>query len=421
MLIIRQTAPTRRNFRARLVRVAWICFGSIAFACTPVSSLYAQPLGRPAPTPTIHDPLIPSSPFDRPVVLHSPVPVATADSVPRSPAERVLTSPTPIRPPTESVTAGAPPSQINELLAVEIELGEASVKANDSEESRSQLLVAYEKALLSTCYRDFAATLQLPPAPPGGECQRFIEETLQLNAGNPVAVCARVGIDSPVCAQAYTAQVVQPYNPAREQSGRASAEEVLEARGSESRRAVMESFRLQLGKLDHDSSGKRKDPKVRAKYDAIYTKMIDEVCRIAIPRIDFESKKKMIDYRAIADGLQVGRSTPLSAPRKPQSGPLWDLDLESPHATPTPQALSDPLAPLFKPRDGERRILQVPRDCIQTVNSALVLNKELAPAVCWKFGRHSPTCVQALRRARGAVRPGRRAAPVPESEEIATF
>lgn len=94
-----------------------------------------------------------------------------------------------------------------ELMQWEARIAENAYATTNSERNLTALLSVYERIVAATCMPQLLKTLQHSGNPSDKICLRYIDETLKLDSENPVATCARDGIDSKSCDQAYAAQL----------------------------------------------------------------------------------------------------------------------------------------------------------------------------------------------------------------------
>ncbi len=98
-----------------------------------------------------------------------------------------------------------------QIVEWELQMAESNFALNSSNGNRSRLLMALERFVVSICMPTLAKQIIHKSIPDTDECKRTLAELLSLDTENPVAVCARDGIDSKSCASASRSQAVEAY------------------------------------------------------------------------------------------------------------------------------------------------------------------------------------------------------------------
>ncbi len=105
-----------------------------------------------------------------------------------------LASPTP---------ANSIQKETDDHFTIRRDLAQTNFDINPSLENRVELLSSLEELVRNRCLRMLPRTLQYTGSPGEGECLTAVNRTLSLDPKNPTALCARDGIDSLSCSNAF--------------------------------------------------------------------------------------------------------------------------------------------------------------------------------------------------------------------------
>ena len=112
----------------------------------------------------------------------------------------------------------AQPLSSSEVISWEQQMAQSAFELNPSIENRAELVHVLERLTQVSCMYELPKLLVYVGGSEEIECLKAVRSLLDLQQNNPVAICARDGIDAGTCQQAYKEQVVEAGNfeaPAR--------------------------------------------------------------------------------------------------------------------------------------------------------------------------------------------------------------
>lgn len=316
-----------------------------------------------------------------------------------------------------------------ELAQWEADIAENSYSIHKTDRNLSSLLGAYEKILQLTCMPELLKTLQYSGAPKDPTCLKYLDATLKIDRENPIAVCARDGIDSKSCEDAFLAQETETYAadnplwPPEEGVGQ-DLDIQLESRTTNTAEiSKLESELTRVQGLSQVSSENRAiyEPQVKA----IMQKLVWATCRYPKLKVQIlysdangnvpDQAPEILKNASVRE--QLGR-IPASERgallkelmQSPQSQNFFPVDESS-----TPRPMDD-IVNALKPGnapsavrvsrvrpDGISRIRYISRDCLASVERASSSEAGGAAGACAQYGDYSPDCIRARRRDRVAA------------------
>jgi|GEM_PF-2358782 len=324
---------------------------------------------------------------------------------------RAIAQPAPI--PSVVATASSSPSSPKlELALLNVGVAEAMREMLINVRTTSRLVGAYETVVTEACMPELRSTLRHAPNPSDPTCREYLNRLIAIDPGNPVAICARDGIDAPACSQAFARQHYSTYDPAIGLSGDATSGPNIEGQvgvlRNEERVNSLELKYMEFVRAFRSG----KNPKDREGALALLDQILDLTC-IGIELVIAQSNGSGADSQlgfSLSDTNPV--ATPSPTPRRsdlvpddsklPQrddtsastsSNPLKILaeELKDNSPTPTPNALDKLYAV---------RTRVVPENCDAYLERAKLLDPNRASVVCAKEGAVSPNCISARRLAR---------------------
>ena len=252
----------------------------------------------------------------------------------------------------------AAPDGRDDLLSLQIEMAEQSFSLNPSDENRSQLLGIYEIVVEQHC---------LVPKEKDQECDTWVSKLTDLFPKSPVLPCARFGLMSPECVEAYAAQEVRPYvfTTARTPAQSSGAMDQIKAHELDSK---LNDTRVQQEVQTHFVKASNLFREYQAKktlelFDTIvreYEKAVSLAC---------VSAKGVLTNIPALKGR--GRKPPIELPTPPNQ---------------PPQVKENPLF----------RIRAISPLCRKTIDVTLKFDPKLPVAICAEQGRFSPQCQTAI-------------------------
>lgn len=277
----------------------------------------------------------------------------------------------------------------DDFLIWELELAENSYKINKSIENKTRLLSAYEKVTVARCMPELLTTLAYTPDPQDTICLDFIGKALTIDPANPIALCAREGIDHVVCKAAFKKQKTGRYDTQLEiRQGTASLDDLLKSKKDEDlqRKKLSETeARFYAARSDHSSKA---TPESLKKLHEAVNQLLTLTCRDSRIRLTEPSPEELRAREQAAAVAAPGQN--------PESSMFVNL------ATPTP---ADPFAEVFRSRRPEDdiklpesdRTWEISRKCDETLKRVKDMRPPPAYVPCAAQGFYSPECISALR------------------------
>jgi hypothetical protein len=330
------------------------------------------------------DPSAAQTPSPAPTSIASlaPAPSLTLDVPFLSPTPSPSGSPLTIPSSSEGGTLGH-----LEILELQSMLAESEFLRDKTIEARSDLVNIYEQMVGPTCMPDLLSELSFSGMRGNRKCGELLDKLLELDQMNPMALCARDGIDSRSCRNAFAKTQFDTYSPeAMTTTGTGQNGLDLEAKLASSRNAPMiEKLEGILYNINFMSNGKFSDEQ-KQKVRQTYAKLLTLTC--FFPKLRLEP---------LAGGTGA-------APSAPDKGLLGE---ESGFENPGILGETHGDAPNERFQAGPnlfKRTRLLAGKCAHYINESLVLFPDFSPATCQKWGYYSPLCVDAKRRDRSKKR-----------------
>ncbi len=324
---------------------------------------------------------------------------------------------------SETPVASLTPSRGNkiEMALLAVEMAESSYKIHRDVKSKASLLSSYERIIPLICMPEIFRTLDYQGNPSDQECIDFLTKMFTLQPQNPVAVCAKEGVESPDCGDAYVGQEIKILSESGTSGGRggSNVDALLDAELYDSKTSPkVEALERQASDLK-DAYEQAKSPQNREKLVATYNALARLACDQT--KTVFEAGPSQKDAQEIERGKKLNkkvedimfggrRTEPTPTPlvtAAPSDGPLGSLVEKH---TPTPAA-DDVLL---------RRVVYMSAACARTIELVKQFNPRMAIVVCNQEGFYSPGCIQALRRDREEAAKAREAILKEKSHAAAT-
>lgn len=139
------------------------------------------------------------------------------------PFQVVAENPTPSASPSPTSESATPlPSQTPATrptrLQLQLEVAETAYLLKKDDQTLGQLVGILEQAVAAYCMPELRTGTVLPSRPLEGRCLATVQRIIEVDPSNAAAICARDGIDSTTCVDAYGGQRIQAYQPTSEQS-----------------------------------------------------------------------------------------------------------------------------------------------------------------------------------------------------------
>lgn len=257
-------------------------------------------------------------------------------------------------------TKAGPRDKPQELLELAVQLAENNFHLRASPFSRAALVMALEKLLDHQCFKKLHVTLGYDKPPTDTACRETIERILSIDSGNPVAVCARDGIDSKLCISSYAAQKIAIFDPAKDPPQGELPD--LEVKLSETR------YQDKLRQIENDLVRYISEYRKTKKY---------EFLKGALALLD---QALQLSCKVVRISLEDSNANPLPTIA----------------AAPSPSAASEAGTAVPK-LTNYSRVRYITRSCAKFINETLRLEKNYPTAVCYRDGQTSPACIGAKR------------------------
>lgn len=325
---------------------------------------------------------------------------------------------------------------INEL---KIQMAESRLKLLPNQKAVSDLVVALEEFLNTSCMGNIQHTLTYAGNPTNPSCISRMQKILEINPGNPVGLCVRDGIGSEGCIEAYKNQKLQYHVQGSSDPETDPVLKVgLSAADTERLTKILETLkgiddRYQKASEDAEKKKLLDDAaliydqalSVACKVSALQLKPIENTDKTSEPIEVTQARERLLqvpsalrtDYqREMANKVQKELETPnLSADRQKTLREVLKV-IDDPTAVPTQDAA----------HTVRTRI--VLEQCYELIEQAKAASPNLPSPICHQEGWYSPQCILALKRwrilkqqeesgGRGKGTP----APVATSSMISTF
>lgn len=261
------------------------------------------------------------------------------------------------------------------IAEIELRMAESNYRIDQSQERLFELVVAYEKILGPVCMPKLLIDQDFKPDPENEKCHELIEKTLALYPHSPIAICARDGISSDSCTNAFTHQTFS-----------------LIDSDSSSQKPMIPDLDLQLEALRQEDDDKElKDDwnEAARAYGLDKTKEnLIFAARKLISLINHNCKLTRISY-------------------KKRENDSKDHDLLGPLGIAKTEHLSETTenAEIFM------RTIAATNRCKDTIEDALKFDPYFPTAVCIKNSLVSPACLDAHKRWTTKVKTSRGAKP----------
>jgi hypothetical protein len=289
-----------------------------------------------------------------------------------------------------------------------------------NENLQSQLVFVLERLVEVYCMPDLPKTLEYVGPATGEQCLHHLEELELMHAENPVALCARHGIDSDSCRDAYDNQYITNYF----QSFKNAKNKIEDSTDFLVRLNV--PAESELAKVDTIFAARAKfeskpTPENRKNFEKVLSLRIRTDCNPSYYRLSFEKpndtwiasfheKERVEDpLQQLVNAFSVDKSE-LSLRGKGSSYPgrssAQSVDQNSKGAV----AAGDysGLSTKKEVDTGEKflkgwRVRYLSKACEPTLRAAFTYDKNYADAICYREGFTAYRCVQALRARRERI------------------
>ena len=318
-------------------------------------------------------------------------PISNHESPEASLAPSLASSLHPSTSPTPAKAHGAPANLTAlDVLEMQATLLEGMLTTRKSISARAELVTAYERLLGPVCMESMPGTLIYTPNSANARCKSLIEKTLKIDPENPMALCARDGIDSTVCQTAAKTVQLGTYSLDLPYQGASN----LEAKIRSSKNApLVDQLVQRLNNLTFKKPDRRNEAREQ-EIRGTYAKILALTC--LVHRVKLESAPES-QLRAVVEASRASNKT--------QGGLLSNDDLSFLNRlatggpginkqtinNPPPTPTIDPSSLFFF------RTRLIPTKCEHFASQALNDYPLFPAAICQRYGYYSVNCIDAKR------------------------
>ena len=296
-----------------------------------------------------------------------------------------------------------------QLLLLQAQMAEAAFSLNPAPERRDELVLAYEKLVGARCMAEVHKKLEYAGAPQDGQCLEYLARVFQMDADNPVAICARDGLGAETCKTAYLNQRIQEFNfnaePESKDQLSAELRQKLQLAKTEEQVEKLSAELRDVFALEESEENKERIRK-------LYSRLVELACRTFSLKLEPFAERDPAGQSfagqsagqgplsSIEQDLAVQRGTPgidppPGEPTQAQPGLIDDIY----HKKTEEKRRQQQVEALAKPSHLQRTVLVSPQ-CMQYLSEARKFDIKLPSAVCYHSGLYSPACISALKEAR---------------------
>lgn len=288
-----------------------------------------------------------------------------------------------------------------DLPALKVEMAADTFALDPSLENRGALILAYERLIATRCMPTLLTSLIHAPQELQASCRKAIEGVREIDALNPVALCAENGIDSSVCREAAKQQKVGLFGPSFD------AQRLL-AEAQDIPKGTTPRFQDSVGMFLKELEAAKAVPAAqrdRSKIQTLYHRLMLLTCPVVRLSLTPETPRPTPHSRS-SSRLGSSENIPLEKivenfASQAQRSSEASISYQAHPFEPTP-SLSETPSAQRKPDQGKffSRKRLISNTCWYFVKNALIFEPGFASAICHQDGFQSPTCIDALRESR---------------------
>ncbi len=276
--------------------------------------------------------------------------------------------------PTAAIASPTPTAQPspwqNNIHYLDFSLADTGYQVNPTRANRNRLLQTAERLINAFCIKGLSPEYRESFKEPGSHCDQFTTRILTIDSANPAATCARLGVDSSECSQAYSTIGVALLGVTEESTSDKDLSIFLESNKNEVNTAEVEDHISELVR----TYAYKKKPELR---DQIMNTFYDQLVRhCAVTRYDVAPPSP---------------PTPTPVPSKsdkPFDKLLSDLAKQTSNNS-----------PLDKKNSTRTRLVTLP--CLKFLTRLKDFDPSHYLYICYTEGLFSPNCVRAQRVQKG--------------------
>ncbi len=289
------------------------------------------------------------------------------------------------------------------VLEIEEQIALSDYDNKKDLKSRSILVQVYEKMAFTLCFPALKAIVNKHEFTPDSHCEDLLQKIEKLHANNNVLICARKGLESVECAQAFSQQMVKKASPQDLEAYKAiysKFDPISEGAG----KLRYQSFQKNLIQAHENFLSARTTSNLKILEAASYP-VLSMLCRNQMLDLSKTELKKDTDKNSeslsgLADSIKN----------------FEDSVFKGPDQTPS-IAPENPQSDFYK-----ARLLSAA--CNDTVIDLLNTDQRLPSPICFRDSFIAPSCISALRRFRtlkDEVLPGQPTATPKPKDSLASF
>lgn len=295
--------------------------------------------------------------------------------------------------PAPATPAAADPFQ---LYRLELQMAESGYELLKSNVTLSRYVAALESLAGPVCMPTLFLTYDYRGNPQDPQCLKLMQRLLELEPGNPLAVCIRDGIFAPACRLAYSSVIVESFSTFSSFAPVADSDlnqlQLTFKLANDTAREEVKKLEGQLQQLTLSrpaGTPAAGEAERLQKARALRIKMLRAACEISRLRLEGRAE------RSLGQRLVINTPTP-----RPATGGFKDTLSESikklREDKPTKGSASLPaLTPSPAPDTLVHKRL-ITETCRATVQKFLNPPHSMHSARCYAVGMYSPDCISAI-------------------------
>jgi hypothetical protein len=333
-------------------------------------------------------------------------------------ANHAFATPPPTTPtPPPNRKPGAALASALEVIDLKLQMAESSYKLQSSPKTLSALVSTLEEYINTACLTALPKTLEYGGNPTDPACVARMEQLLEVNPGNPAALCVRDGIQAQSCLRAYRGQVLEKFDESSADPAGLS-EPALKIGLSSSDASRIEGYRQNLQQLQGAyESAQSDEQRQKAMDDAavVYERMLGIACRIVgLSLRERSDGQTPAEPPAVAQAREKLLKVPPSMREDYQLRLINETETKLANSRLSTQDREELTAVLAVAKDPEgrskttdasllTRVRTVLPVCYDTISQAQSAIPGFPPALCHAEGWYTPQCIFSLKQWRAIL------------------
>jgi hypothetical protein len=294
---------------------------------------------------------------------------------------------------------------LNEL---KIEMAETRLKLTASPKIMSDLASALEEYLNTTCMGKLPQTLSYAGNPSDPTCIARMQRLLEINPGNPVAICVQEGIASKQCIDAYQNQPIWIVYPSSKDEVDPALKVGLSAASLERIAKVEESLKDVNMKYQQAETPDEK----RALLNdgaTLYDQILNMACKVsavglspdsgsrgsAEPTEIAQARERLLQ---IPPGIRGDYQRDMASKAQEELADKKTTPERAAHLTELIAVIQNPTGLSPRQTASLKRTRYILSKCAETLDVAEKIVPDLPSVTCFRQGWHTPQCVYALKK-----------------------